>query len=906
VALSTLTKSRFMPIEGAKNSSFRPDVQGLRAVAVLLVLVYHAGAPFLPGGFIGVDVFFVISGFLITGILLREVSKSSGLSLTGFYARRAKRILPAATVVLIAAAVATVVFLPRTRWDDTAWQLVGSAFNVVNWVFASSAIDYLNSDEAASPVQHFWTLAVEEQFYMLWPLLLVGSLLLSRRRSFGRKQPIDTKRFKRLTTIAVLAVSLPSLAFSAYYTEANPGAAYFVSTTRMWELGTGAMVAIFAPQLKHLGTKSATLLGWSGLVAILAAGVALSSATPFPGVAACLPTFGGAAVIVAGMGGRDRRGVGKLLSVWPATRVGDISYSLYLWHWPIIVVGTYLLGGLQFHQGLLLVAAAFIPAYLSFRYIETPLKDSKQSDGVALQAGAIAILISAVMAMGILLVPKPAAQAAFVPQVAIPGATAAPVVLTGAELLAKEPAVGQPKDTTGPFTPSVLEAAKDNPAVYNDGCHQAVTEVEPEACVYGKANAAYRIAVVGDSHAAQWVPALTRLARENGWQLESYSKSSCPFVGTPIMAEGKKRVYDECTTWNGNVAAALTGAKRPDLVLLTGQSYATSGEQTFAQGLASAWSRLREASVPFAVVMDTPRPGIDVPECVSANLESLTKCAVDRDIAMRNGSTDQREAATVLGNVAQIDMTQFICPGARCSPIVGNVLVYRDSNHLTATYSTSLSPAFGAHLAKLGAPMAKASTAIGDRTLVTVVGDSFVTGSDMGGVSTTNWTSLAAGQLQSDGEVDITRSAAGGSGYVARGPRNTIFDELVRSSVGPKTAVVVFFGSINDRGSGPEVVGAAAAKAYADAKRMAPKAKLLVIGPTWKEADVPAEILASRDAIRGAAQSAGAQWVDPIAEKWFFGQPTLIGSDETHPTDQGHAYLAKQILPHLKKVLGGQ
>ncbi|MEV5051576.1 SGNH hydrolase domain-containing protein [Arthrobacter sp. LAR12-1-1.1] len=911
MAQLTLSRSQSKQFGGVKKSGFRPDVQGLRALAVLLVLVYHAGATVFPGGFVGVDVFFVISGFLITGILLKEAASSNSISITGFYARRAKRILPASTLVLIVVAAATFFILPRTRWDDTAWQIMASAFNVVNWLFAGSAVDYLNNDEAASPVQHFWTLAVEEQFYLLWPLLLAGCLFLAGGRSRRqRRRRVDSVKFKRWATIAVLAVTVPSLGFSAYYTAANPGAAYFVSTTRLWELGIGAMVAIFAPQLQRLGGNTSRLLGWGGLAAILMAGVSYSSSTPFPGVAACVPTLGAAAVIIAGMGGRDRLGVGRILSVSPATRIGDISYSLYLWHWPMIVIGTYLLGQLQLHQGLLIVAASFVPAYLSYRYVETPLKDFQQSDGDALQVGAVAILVTAVMAVGIMVLPKPAEQGVYVPPVASPGsAVSAPVALVGAELLAKDPSVGEPKDVVDAFMPSALEAANDNPTVYKDGCHQAVTEVEPEACTYGKSGADYRVAVVGDSHAAQWVPALTRLAKENAWQVDSYTKSSCPFVGTPIMAEGNTRVYDECTTWNSNVTKALTGPERPDLVLVTGQSYQTTGEQSFAQGLESAWTRLREASVPFAVLMDTPRPGINVPECVSTNPQSLTKCAVDREKAMANGSAVQREAAGAMGKVEEVDMTDSICPGTRCAPIVGKVLVYRDSNHLTATYSTTLGPALGARLAEIGAPVVKAPTASAPATqtdpkLVTVVGDSYVAGSDMGGVSTTNWTSLVAQQLQVSGPISLSRSAAGGSGYVAPGPKNIVFDELLTTSIGPKTDLIVFFGSINDSGANSAQVGMAAAKAYADAKKLAPNAKLVVFGPAWSNPKVPAKIIANSQALRSAAEAAGATWIDPIAELWFFDKPSLIGTDKTHPTDEGHAYMAKQILPHLAAALG--
>ena len=188
-------------------------------------------------------------------------------------------------------------------------------------------------------------------------------------------------------------------------------------------------------------------------------------------------------------------------------------------------------------------------------------------------------------------------------------------------------------------------------------------------------------------------------------------------------------------------------------------------------------------------------------------------------------------------------------------------------------------------------------------TLVTVVGDSYTAGSNMGGLTTTNWTSLVSSDLKSAGDFDISRAAAGGSGYVIRGPKDTVFSELLPSAIGPKSDLVVFFGSINDRAASPEQVGSAATAAYADTKRRAPKAKILVIGPAWRNADVPPEILANRDALREAARKAGASWVDPISERWFFDQPALIGSDKIHPTDEGHAYMKTRILPHIQKAL---
>ncbi|TDD63977.1 acyltransferase, partial [Jiangella aurantiaca] len=273
---------------------FRPDVEGLRAVAVLLVLAYHAGLPLVSGGFVGVDVFFVISGFLITGLILREVESTGRLRLGRFYARRIRRLLPATAVVLAATAALTIVLLPPLRWPAIAGDIAVSATYVVNWRLASESVDYLTAEDAPSPVQHFWSLAVEEQFYLLWPVLIIALVWWHRRR---RGAP--SLRRTLLAGLAVVAV--PSLAWSVHLTAASPGAAYFVSTTRAWELAAGAALAIGARRLERLPAWVASALAGGGLAAVGWAALTYDATTPFPGAAALVPVLGTAAVVGGGV-----------------------------------------------------------------------------------------------------------------------------------------------------------------------------------------------------------------------------------------------------------------------------------------------------------------------------------------------------------------------------------------------------------------------------------------------------------------------------------------------------------------------------------------------------------------------------------------------------------------------------
>ncbi|WP_104176989.1 acyltransferase family protein [Cryobacterium sp. Y50] len=685
------------------SSGFRSDIQGLRAVAVGLVLVFHAGAPFLPGGFVGVDVFFVISGFLITGLLMKEIETRGSISLANFYARRIKRILPAASAVILAAGVMTVALLPRTRWDEIGWQMLGSATYSVNWVLADS-VNYLNSEVPPGPLQHFWTLAVEEQFYLFWPLVLI--VLASFARPWSRKQSrrdrsaIRATRWQILTGMTVAVLTAASLAWSVYYTPLNPGPAYFITTTRLWELGLGATVAIFAFALGGIPRLVGRPLGWAGLLAILAAGTFYSVETPFPGAAALLPTLGAAAVIVAGLNGHDRHGAAGLLSLRPLTWIGDRSYSLYLWHWPLIVMATFLLDGLSVLEGTLIIVASTVPALISYRYIELPFqRHTAVRDNAlrVLQIGGVMMGLTVLASVSLLVVPKLAATNQVDAILDKP--------LLGAELLAIDPAVGVARDKVGAFVPTAIEAKDDTPALYADGCHQEVMAEEIVPCVYGETDSDFTIAVVGDSHAAHWVPAVVRLANDNGWRVETYTKSSCPLISTVIMFGEGTEPFLPCSAWNAKMMSHLTGPDGPDFVLMSGTEYvAYSGAPVdgFAigpidEGYASTWRSLRAERVPFAFLEDTPRSGIDTPECVSANADHLTRCATSRDKSLLNGSVDQLKASTRSGE-RLINLNERICPDDPCAAVIGRVLVYRDSHHLTATYARSLAPALGEKL----------------------------------------------------------------------------------------------------------------------------------------------------------------------------------------------------------------
>ncbi|GAA4473520.1 acyltransferase family protein [Enteractinococcus fodinae] len=672
-------------------SKFRPDIQGLRAVAVGLVLLYHAGLSLFPGGYVGVDVFFVISGFLITGMLVRQAEEHGRIDLADFYARRIRRILPAATIVLAFVAVLTISILPRTRWDEIGVEVIASAFYLVNWVLADGT-DYLNAEEAASPIQHFWTLAVEEQFYILWPALLVGLLWFASRRSRNRSVG-RTPNIHRYLKVGVAIAIVPSFIWSIYYTDANPAPAYFVTTTRLWEIAIGAALAIFAVQLQKLPHSVGYILQGGGLLAILAAGLFYTSATPFPGYAALLPTLGAAAVIVGGMSGRATEGFARVLNVRPMRWIGDLSYSLYLWHWPLLVFAAYLADGdLPVGYGLLIVTLAIIPSWLSYRYIEEPFRNwqrLKEKSARALRAGASLMVTTTVIGLAVLV-----ASAQLASDDSSPQASNEPM---GAEAIELDAAALEPVNQVSSMTPDISEVEDDVADVYADGCHGDDVSVEVNPCVYGDADSDYVVAIVGDSHAAHWIPTLQKIAEAHGWRLETYTKSACALNTVAVNNGGS--VYESCYEWGQNVLEHFTGSEAPDHVIASASSHSAASSSDAPEGVRTgdleggyeeAWTQIEEEGVGVTVILDTPRPSFDVPECIAENEDSLTECAADRDEAMASSGHEGMLSAAEAAGVDTVDMSDALCSPEACAPVVGGVIVWRDGHHITATYAETL------------------------------------------------------------------------------------------------------------------------------------------------------------------------------------------------------------------------
>ncbi len=677
------------------NSRIRKDIEGLRAVATFLVLPYHAGLMLFPGGFVGVDVFFVISGFVITGQLLKEVDRDGTVKLLGFYARRTKRLLPASAVVLVATAIMTWLWVPRIRWETTGGDIVASSLYFVNWRLADRSVDYLAEDVTPSAVQHYWSLSVEEQFYLVWPILLLGAVLLAAKLGVDRRVAL-------LAGLAVVAV--PSLLWAGHQAAVAPERAYFVTSTRMWEFAVGAFVAIVASRLDRMPRALAIVLAWGGLAMTLVAGRVFTTETTWPGYHALLPTLG-AGLLIAGGVAAGPRGPVAVLGNRFMLFIGYLTYSLYLWHWPLLIVAREHFGGISVPIGLAIVVFSVVPAWLTFHLVENPLRSSTviaRDSRVALSLGLNATLVG--VAAGLALVVALAGTVSTLP----PGSA------QGAATLSSTPTrdtAGRATDSvSGGITPDPLQATKDIPELYADGCQVGVDSDEPVSCSYGRPGARTTVAVVGDSKAAQWVPAFQLLAEQHDWRIVTYTKSACQFATVETTLDGE--VYQTCRDWTDNVLEELTGPDRPDLVVTAGQrDQGVVGEEdgelelsgdAMEAAMVDTWTRLRNAGVKVVVVADTPQTGSDVYACVSENPDRLTECTYDREHGIAASGAPTQESAAKAADVPFIDLTDFICPATECPPVIGNVLIYRQGSHLTRTYIETLAPRLDAALREAG------------------------------------------------------------------------------------------------------------------------------------------------------------------------------------------------------------
>ena len=638
-------------------STFRPEIQGLRAIAVALVLLGHAGLVLVPGGFVGVDVFFVISGFLITRHLTGSLQATGRIGFGAFYAARARRILPAAVVTIIATAVASFLLVSPLRIGEILHDGIASALFVPNIYLWFKQTDYLAGTEP-SPFQHFWSLGVEEQFYLVWPVLLLLVFLFLRRRF--------------VPAIAGIGI----LSFTASVLTPDSSMAFFSAHTRAWEFAVGALVAVAAPRVPAV---LATVLGWFGLAAILAAAMLLSSTTPYPGWAALLPVAGAALVLAFGAPG----GVGLVLNRQPFQFLGAISYSLYLVHWPVLVLVHERIGlgqPLPVPIGLALVALCVPLAWCLYRVVETPFRTRRSAPArphrrvLVSAAGVSVLLVGSLVAGGAV-----AAQLPLSEQRA--AAAAAPSLFpAGTDFVPSN------------LAPSLDGATADTGDIYSDGCQQGLGSADVLTCAYGEVDSTRTIALFGDSHAGRWFPALDVAAAGLGYRLDTFTKSRCRSEDTVTAwtAAGK----DLCSAWREAVIAKLV-ANPPDVLVLANhlgpipEKDPTIMEEDWEEGLDRVLDRLPTSSQ-VIMLADTPEFASSPVLCLSSRLDEANDCAVQRSGAFNTSIRNAQYAAAAANGATVVDLTDYFCNETDCPAIIGSTLVYSDEHHVTATFSKQL------------------------------------------------------------------------------------------------------------------------------------------------------------------------------------------------------------------------
>jgi peptidoglycan/LPS O-acetylase OafA/YrhL len=702
------------------NDGFRPDVEGLRGIAVLVVVLFHAGLAGMAGGFVGVDVFFVISGFLITGLLVREHERTGRIDLLHFYARRARRLLPAAIIVLIATLVAALHLVAPLDRASVGLDGAAAALSIGNIRFALDAGDYFSSVTDPSPFLHFWSLAVEEQFYLVWPALI---LLVARG-----------VRARRWIMVALVSVVVASFAANVLVTETTANWAFYSLPTRAWELGLGGLLAVGSVVLARVPGRIVGLAGWLGLVAIGAAIFTFDSSLAYPGVAASLPVLGAVALLA---GGSRPLGPGRLLSAWPLRFLGRISYSLYLVHWPILVLAPIAIGGpVDEVASVGLVGLSIVAAIACWGLIETPFRTGLPSlavrPGRTVSIGLAAIFAVVVVAAAPSLGMAPV-EAIAVPDVSAPPATDGPeepwtdevataaptsdptvmptITPAGSPLASPKPTVSPPRDIAGSgalpdgVKPALARARSDEERLRGDGCLAFEPATKPPDCMYGDKDATFTVALVGDSHAAHWFPALERLAKHEGWRVATFIKVACPFIDMPVWNVALKREYRECAEFNEATIARLRALK-PDLTLVSMSRLAIrpvrdDDDTTSVKG-AAVGRMVKRIPGRTAIIVDTPYPRRDVPGCLSSHKDDIEECAIPHKTAFTDHFGAVEAMAATAARASLIDLTARICVGdGPCPVVVNTMIVYRDHSHLTATFSRSLAPALGAALAGL-------------------------------------------------------------------------------------------------------------------------------------------------------------------------------------------------------------
>lgn len=667
----------------ASRSPLRYDIQGLRAIAVVSVLLYHMGAPFIPGGFVGVDVFFVISGFLISGLIIREMQRTGTFSFLAFYARRLKRLAPVYLLVLLATGTAVMTLLTPLQANRYVKDLIAAALYAANFNFSTQSSGYF-ADPQPSPFVHFWSLAVEEQFYLVWPIMLF--LVLHRAR-----------HSRHLLQYLLIGVFTGSLALSVLLSHSHPTSSYYLLHTRAWELAAGALIYLLSAKLTGLGARRRGLLMTAGLFAVALSGLLITKALEFPGWVAVFPVLGTAAIILAGSGGTMPPGANRILGNAPMLFLGKISYSLYLWHWPLLVIPQLLAGSpLRLREKAVLAVAAVMLATLTYHFVEKPFQrldiDRRRGWTIVVALGTTAALVAVFGGWGL------------VQQQSIQSAQASSRLTVAADRAATglAPFAGSLVDASGRWipqsqlTPSLETVDKDLADIFTNGCNNNGADYNTTGCEFGNLDSPRTVVLFGDSHAGHWFPALKKAADVEGFRLVTITKSSCPSVQLRITGHPDIHGPFNCDKFQQGGLQRIAELE-PERVVISNseRSYrdfpgvGPDYEEQWSAGLAALLNGLPTTSI-SVIIGDNPGWEQNPNSCVSKHLRDPDICAVNRAASYSPVLQGMEKEAMAKRGGSFVDTVNLLCDETVCPAVHQNVLMSRDGNHVTTSAARAL------------------------------------------------------------------------------------------------------------------------------------------------------------------------------------------------------------------------
>lgn len=657
-----------MSLEGRPR---RRDIEGIRAIAILAVVIYHVNNAWLPGGFIGVDMFFVLSGFLITSIWIKDIEAASWRMLPGFWARRILRLLPAATLVLVVTALLSAIILPAADRGHIADGIRAATFYMANIFYANESLDYLAADVSASPVLHFWSLGVEEQFYVVWPTLFLLSLGFSK----------NTRR----TRWILVVIAVVSFGLSMYQTLNIQPLAFFGAPARAWQLGVGALLALNNHHFKRVWPRVRTLISLVGLTVIgyslWAMGDIIKQGSAYPGWPALLPTLGAALLLIGGAPGRSENPVGRLLSTAPFQWIGGLSYSWYLWHWPLLALARAEWPKITPFDEVLVAIASLCLAIISLHLVENPIRHSKSFAKSHFKTFTLGIVL---MATSTLAANFLAARDASSLEAALPALS---------------------------YRPLASQAVNDVPESYADGCMSTATAewiVKTKKCVYGNPKSDKLAVLFGDSHAAHWLAAADAAAKRENFRLEVRIKTFCTPVRIARWDAARGKVYTECEAWKERVIEDLN-ERNPEVIFWAARSSGSisvvqDGRQVSVEEAKPLWQKslikmlgiLQGTGAQVVAIADTPFAPYVMPSCVSEDPEHPQLC--DFPVSQANLTRYDLPVLEAIAGIQVLDFADRFCMDGICPAVIDGVFVYRDQGHITNTFSATFADDFAAVL----------------------------------------------------------------------------------------------------------------------------------------------------------------------------------------------------------------